>query len=112
MCGVSLKNRISSDELNTRLGVVAVSEIVRRGRLGWYGHLERKGSDDWVSTCRNYEVAGQRNRGRGRKTWDECVRHDLQTLGLKAESAQDRNEWWNLIRGIRPTHASIWKRGR
>ena len=36
MCGVSLKNRISSDELNTRLGVEAVSEIVRCGRLGPY----------------------------------------------------------------------------
>jgi len=90
--------------------VEAVSEIVRRGRLGWYGHLERKGSDDWVSSCRNYEVVGQKNRGRGRKTWGECVRHDLQTLGLKAESAQDRNEWWNLIRGIRPIHASMEKR--
>ena len=50
------------------------------------------------------------NRGMGHKTWGECVRHDLQSLGLKAEWAQDRNEWWNLIRVIRPTHASMEKR--
>ena len=47
MCGVGLKNRISSEELNARFGVEAVSEIVRRGRLRWYGHIERKA----VSVC-------------------------------------------------------------
>ena len=70
----------------------------------------RKGSDDWVSTCRDYEVVGQKSRGRGRKTWAECVRHDLQSLGLRAEWAQDRSEWRSLIKGNRPTHASVDKR--
>jgi len=110
MCGVSLKSRMSSKKLNARLGIEAISEIVRRGRLRWYGHIERKGSDDWVSACRDYEVVGQKSRGRGRKTWAECVRHDLQSLGLRTEWAQDRNEWKNLIRGNRPTHASMEKR--
>ena len=55
------------------------------------------------------EVIGQKSRGRGRKTWAECVKHDLQSLGLRTEWAQDRNEWKNLIRGDRPTHASMEK---
>ena len=84
MCGVCLKSRISSEELNARLGVEAISKIVRRGRLRWYGYLEQKGSDDWVSACRDYEVVGQMSRVRGRKTWVECVKHDLQSLGLRA----------------------------
>ena len=111
MCGVGLRSRISSEELNARLGVEAISEIVRRGRLRWYGHIERKGSDDWVSACRDYEVVGQRSRGRGRKTWAECVRHDLQSLGLRAEWAQDRGEWkTSLGETVQPMHA--WKNGR
>ena len=32
---------------------------------------------------------------------------DLQSLGLKTEWAQDRNVWRSLIRGNRPTHASM-----
>ena len=40
MCGVRLKNRISSEELNGRLGIVKIMEIVRQGRLRWFGHLE------------------------------------------------------------------------
>ena len=41
MCGVSLKNRISSAELYGRLGVEEVADVMRRGRLRWFGHLER-----------------------------------------------------------------------
>ena len=48
MCGVTLKNRITSEELRSRLSIEAVTEIVRRGRLRWCGHVERKVDDDWV----------------------------------------------------------------
>ena len=30
---------------------------MRRGRLRWFGHVERKEVGDWVSACRNLEVA-------------------------------------------------------
>jgi hypothetical protein len=99
MCGASLKDRISSDDLNRRLGVEGVADVVRRGRLRWFGHLERKDSKDWTSTCRNLEVAGNRGRGRSKKTWGECVRQDLKSLGLQKEWAQDRTKWRGLIAG-------------
>ncbi len=37
---------------------------MRRRRLRWFGHVERKKVDDWVNACRNLEVAGCRGRGR------------------------------------------------
>ena len=48
-------------------------KVVRRGRLRWFGHVERKNGDDWVSACRNVVVAGVRCVGRGRKTWRKNV---------------------------------------
>ena len=36
MCGVTLKNRITSEELLNRLSIEAVSEIVRLGTLAWF----------------------------------------------------------------------------
>ena len=45
-CYVTLKDRKSSDELLGRLGVEDVVEVVRRGRLLWFGHIERKSRDD------------------------------------------------------------------
>ena len=83
---------------------------MRQGRLRWFGHVERKDADDWVSACRKSEVTGERGRGKGRKTWKECVADDMRKLMLKQEDAQDRALWRNGILGNRPTRASADKR--
>ena len=83
MCGVTLKNRVHSADLYIRLGVQCVADVVRRGRLRWFGHVERKSVDDWVSACRGMEVVGVRVRGRGRKTLGQCVGQDMELLGLR-----------------------------
>ena len=48
--------------------------MVRCGRFRWFGHVERKSGDVWVSVCRNVVVARVKGVGRGRKTWGECVK--------------------------------------
>ena len=48
------------------LGVESVAEVVRRGTLRWFGHVERKKGDDLVSACRDVVVAGVRCTGRCR----------------------------------------------
>jgi len=82
MSGVHLKSRTARAELNTRLGIKCITDVVRRSRLWWFGHVERKDSDYSVSACRGSEFNGVRDRGRGRKTWDECVKKDLVEMGL------------------------------
>jgi len=84
---LSVKDRIPSKELNRYLGVSGVTDVVRRGRLRWFGHLEPKGVDDWVSACRDMEVTGDRGRVRVRKTWGECVDRDMRLLCLRGEWA-------------------------
>ena len=49
----------------------SVVNVVRRGRLRWFGHLELRSVDDWVSACRKVEVEGERCKGRNRMTWEE-----------------------------------------
>ena len=70
---------------------------MRRGRLRWFGHLERRSVDGLVSACRNVEVAGVRGRGRSRKTWRECVNDDMKVLGLQPEWAVFRDIWRDFI---------------
>ena len=57
MCGVSLKGRKRSMDLYSLLWVEDVAEVVRRGRLRWFGHVEHNSGDDWVSASRNVMVA-------------------------------------------------------
>ena len=106
MCGVTLKDRKGSDELRQRLGIKSVCDRVREGRLRWFGHVERKDEGDWVSACRDMTVVGDRGKGRGRKTWKECVMDDLRKTKLRREDAQDRDVWRSGILGNRPTRAS------
>ena len=103
MCDVSLKDRRKLVELRERLGIECVGEVVSRGRLRWYGHVERRDKVDWVSACRELEVEGMRGKGRGKKTWVECVKDDMRRLGLKKEDAQDRKRWRGLSLGNRLT---------
>jgi len=90
MCNVTLKDRKSSEELRERLGVKCVSDVVRCERLRWFGHAERKSSEDCASACRSLKVDGVKGRGRPRKTWNECVGDDLKELGLNKELCKDR----------------------
>ena len=39
--------------------------------------MERKADDDWVKKCTEVEVVGKVGRGRGRKTWLQCVNSDI-----------------------------------
>ena len=49
MCGMTLKDRKRSVDLYSLLGVQSMAEVVRHGRLRWFGHVERKSGDDSYS---------------------------------------------------------------
>jgi hypothetical protein len=70
-----------------------VDAVVRRERLRWFGHVERKSDNDWVKKCQKLAVDKKGKRGRKRKTWIECVNLDMKVLGLKVEKISDRLLW-------------------
>jgi len=110
MCGVRLAQRINSEVLHERLGLEKVKDVVRRGRLRWFGHLERMESDNWVSACRGLEVEGKRCRGRGKKSWEECWKDDCKKMNLDPKLAGNRDLWRRCIHGEVPTRVLHGKR--
>jgi hypothetical protein len=94
MFGVILKNAKTSEEMRNRLGLVSVSDMVHQGRLGWFERVELKDADDRVSACRssNIAVSVQRDRGRSRKAWKECVADEMRLLRLRQKDEQDLEE--------------------
>ena len=42
MCGVKLNDRKKSEELRELLGLEPVSLMIKKSRLRWFGHVERK----------------------------------------------------------------------
>ena len=46
-----------------------------------------------------WEVEGIRQRGRPKKTWWDCVKNGMESLGLSQKDAQSRNKWRRRIKG-------------
>ena len=107
MCNTSLKDRKSSDELRSRLGIHSIRYVIQARRLRSFGHLERMEGDNWVSKCRDLVVPGTKPRGRPRKTCQEVIRTDMWHKNLRPELPQSRSDWKSAINITRPTHASI-----
>ena len=97
ICGVSLRDRLSSDELRARLGIKSILDVMRERRLRWFGHVERRDRDSWLQKVRRMEVAGKARRGRPRKTWEQVISDDLRAKGIRRELAQNRAEWRSSI---------------
>jgi len=95
---VTLKDRKSNVELRDRLGMESMSEVMRKGRLRWFGRVERMGVGSCVKRCINMNVNGRRAGGHPRKTWDVLLRDDLGVKGLTRGRARDRAAWKAAIR--------------
>ena len=46
MCGVSMKDRKTSEELRELVGVEPITTVIKSGRLRWYEHVMRKSDED------------------------------------------------------------------
>jgi hypothetical protein len=56
---------------------------IKRQRISWLGHLERREEDRMAKKIFAQEMEGTRRRGRSRKEWREEVERDLQLLGVR-----------------------------
>ena len=70
MCTFLVEVPSTSDQslrkyVRKRLDVENIADLIRKSRLRWFGHLERKEGGDWVLACRNMVVPG--NAGKGRR---------------------------------------------
>jgi len=67
--------------------------MIKKTRLRWFGHVERKDDNDRVKRCIMWEVEGIRQRGCPKKTWRDCVKNDMESLGLSQKDVQSMNKW-------------------
>ena len=51
-------------ELRESMGIEKISDVMRRSRLRWMGHVLRKEGNDWVKKSMEMTVEGSRGRGR------------------------------------------------
>ena len=92
ICRAKLTDRIYSEEYRKRLGLEDINSVLKKRRLRWFGHVERR-DNEWIKKSLVMEVGGKRPRGRPKKSWLELVESDMRDKGLKKQDALARNEW-------------------
>ena len=106
MCGVRRVDRVSNDVRRVRVGVaVKIGDMIMQSRLRWYGHVIRQDNSQILEVM-ELEITGKRRKGRPRKSWEECVKKDLEQYGLRREDVYDREKWREQIKAKIATPAS------
>ena len=58
MCGVSLTEKKTNAELRESMGIEKISDVMRRSRLRWMGHVLWMAGNDWVKKNMEMTVEG------------------------------------------------------
>ena len=100
MAGVKLTDRFQNNCLRERLGLEDIQLVLRKRRLRWFGHVERR-EGEWVKKCMEIKVTGKVGRGRPKRTWREVIEKDMSVVGLRRQDAMDRVKWRQGLKNIR-----------
>ena len=94
MCGVGLVDRALTNVLRDRVGVVVkIEDMIIQSRLRWYGHVMHGDINSQIREVMEVEITEKRKKGLPRKSWEECVKKDLEQYGLRREDLYDRKKW-------------------
>ncbi len=109
-CHVKPADRRSTDSLSDSLKISKLESAIMIRRMRLFGHVHR--SESWINKCTSVEVTGKRGKGRPRKTWQETVNSDLNTLNVDEGMTLDRVRWRQTISKAigSPTHIDVEKR--
>ena len=84
MCGMRVVDRLSTDVLCDRVVVVMkIDDKIIQGRLQCFGHAMCIDIDSQIREVMEVETTGKMKKGRPRKSWEECVKKDLERYGAK-----------------------------
>ncbi|GFR73284.1 hypothetical protein ElyMa_005725900 [Elysia marginata] len=97
--GVTLKDKMKSEDIRKELGVGSIKSKARESRLRWFGHVHRREQESnlRVRQVMDMEVPGRRPRGRPGGRWRDLVDRDMQELWVVPEDADDKDFWRRRI---------------
>ena len=99
MCGHMRFDWIRNEVIRGKIGVTSIDDKMREARLRWFGHIRRRSIDAPVWSCENIDRPDhRRSKVRPKKSWSEVIRHNLKTVGLVEDIAQDKRLWRSRIK--------------
>ena len=93
ICGVTLRDKVESTVIASRVGVNDLEEHLRQKRLRWFGHIVRRDEEVEIKKVFELKIEGRRKRGRPVKRWIDVVKKDMKKRGVVQQNAGDRESW-------------------
>ena len=90
---VSRRDHMLNEEIRRILHVSPIDEVMRRGRLRWFGHVQRRDATNVTRRAMELAIPGTRRRGRPKKTWHQHTKDDMTGVGVTQDVDLDRKEW-------------------
>ena len=98
MAGIRMCERRKNEDIRKAFGLEPISDVIRRIRLRWFGHVYRREPEHLTRACQAVDIEGHVPRGRPRLTWHAQVTADLRALNVSECAALDRVLWRQVIR--------------
>ena len=92
ICSSRLSERIPTAHLREMLGIPPLEDLLRQGRLRWYGHVRRLSENNWQKKILSHEVEGK-YLGRPKKRWLDNIRADMKSINVTDDLTDDRVAW-------------------
>ena len=75
--GVSRREHMRNEDIRRILHITPIDEVMRGGRLRWFGHVQRRDADNVTRRVMELALPGARRRGRPKKTWHHEIKDDM-----------------------------------
>ena len=90
--------------------VVSIAMVMRRRRLEWFGHMQRRNETENIRAVTEMKMEGKHPRGRRKLRWKDTARRDLKAWNIKEEWATDRERWKGLCKNGYPAQGDVGER--
>ncbi|XP_013866635.1 uncharacterized protein LOC106519479 [Austrofundulus limnaeus] len=91
--GVTRVDKIRNDCIRRTAYVSCVGDKIRKARLRWFGHVQRREIEYIGRRMLRMELPGRRPRGRPKRRFMDGVKEDMKVVGVREEDAEDRVTW-------------------
>ena len=94
MCGVQLKDGKGSTDLVLMLGLnETIDQLAMANSVCWYGYVLRREDGHVLRRALDFEVEGQKRKGRPKWTWKKQIEEESVKVGLRREDAFCLSKW-------------------
>ena len=74
--------KVSNEEVRRRSRTCTISELIRKWRCRWIGHVLRMNNQQNPRIALTWAPEGKRTRGRSKVTWRRTVEGEMQKMGF------------------------------